>query len=64
MNYRDEDWDTTENNGRFLFDTFRLDVQATHHNFFSDLGYWLQDDGKQSIDRGFIGYKFNDTSSL
>ncbi|MCP6330016.1 hypothetical protein NL460_28175, partial [Klebsiella pneumoniae] len=24
MNYRHEDWDTTENNGRFLFDTFRL----------------------------------------
>ena len=64
MNYRDEDWETTENNGRFLFDTFRLDVQATHHNWFSDLGYWFQDDGKQSIDRGFVGYKFNEASNL
>lgn len=64
MNYRDEDWETTENNGRFLFDTFRLDVQATHQDFFSDLGYWFQDDGKQSIDRGYVGYKFNETSNL
>lgn len=64
MNYRDEDWETTENNGRFLFDTFRLDVQATHQDFFSDLGYWFQDDGKQSIDRGYVGYKFNEASNL
>lgn len=64
MNYRDEDWDSTENNGRALFDTFRLDVQATHKNLFSDVGYWFQDDGKRSIDRGFVGYRFNDTSSL
>lgn len=64
MNYRDEDWETTENNGRFLFDTFRLDVQATHEKLFSDLGYWFQDDGKQSIDRGYVGYKFNEASNL
>ncbi|WP_236232963.1 hypothetical protein PSGK_30965 [Pseudomonas solani] len=64
LNYRDEQWKTTENNGRFLFDTFRLDVQATHEDFFSDLGYWFQDDGKRSIDRGFVGYRIDDTSSL
>ena len=64
LNYRDEHWKTTENNGRFLFDTFRLDVQATHEDFFSDLGYWFQDDGKRSIDRGFVGYRIDDTSSL
>ncbi|TBV03538.1 hypothetical protein [Phytopseudomonas dryadis] len=64
MNYRDEDWETTENNGRFLFDTFRVDVQATHHDLFAEVGYWFQDDGKRSIDRGFVGYRFNETSSL
>ena len=46
-NFRDEHWDTSENNNRFLFDTFRLDVQATYKNLFSDVGYWFQDDGKQ-----------------
>ncbi|OEC39477.1 hypothetical protein A7D27_18405 [Pseudomonas sp. 1D4] len=64
LHYRDEHWKTTENNGRFLFDTFRLDVQATHEGFFSDLGYWFQDDGKRAIDRGFVGYRINDTSSV
>lgn len=63
-NYRDEHWDTTENNGRFLFDTFRLDVQATYKNLYSDLGYWFQDDGKRSIDRGFVGYRLNANSNL
>lgn len=63
-NYRDEHWDTTENNGRFLFDTFRLDVQATYKNLYSDLGYWFQDDGKRSIDRGFVGYRLNAHSNL
>jgi hypothetical protein len=59
LNYRDEHWDTTENNDRFIFDTFRIDVQATHKNLFSDVGYWFQDDGKRSIDRGFVGYRLN-----
>ncbi|WP_458723373.1 hypothetical protein [Pseudomonas brenneri] len=63
-NYRDEHWDTTENNGRFLFDTFRLDVQATYKNLYSDLGYWFQDDGKRSIDRGFVGYRLNPNANL
>lgn len=63
-NYRDEHWDTTENNGRFLFDTFRLDVQATYKNLYSDIGYWFQDDGKRSIDRGFVGYRLNANSNL
>ncbi|VVP55596.1 hypothetical protein PS850_05722 [Pseudomonas fluorescens] len=63
-NYRDEHWDTTENNGRFLFDTFRIDVQATYKNLYSDVGYWFQDDGKRSIDRGFVGYRFNSNSNL
>ena len=64
VNYRDEHWKTSENKGRLLFDTFRVDVQATHGDFFSDLGYWFQDDGKRSIDRGLVGYRFSDTSSL
>ncbi|SPO68043.1 hypothetical protein [Pseudomonas sp. JV241A] len=64
VNYRDEHWDTTENNGRFLFDTFRLDVQATHKQLFSDVGYWFQDDGKRSIDRGYVGYRFNTNSNV
>ncbi|EOG5636882.1 hypothetical protein ACLE23_000703 [Pseudomonas aeruginosa] len=64
VNYRDEHWKSTENNGRLLFDTFRLDIQATHEDFFSDLGYWFQDDGKRAIDRGFVGYRFSDLSSL
>ena len=63
-NYRDEHWDTTENNGRFLFDTFRLDVQATYKSLYSDIGYWFQDDGKRSIDRGFVGYRLNPNSNL
>lgn len=63
-NYRDEHWDTTENNGRFLFDTFRIDVQATYKNLYSDVGYWFQDDGKHSIDRGFVGYRLNSNSNL
>ncbi|MBT2372732.1 hypothetical protein [Pseudomonas fluorescens] len=63
-NYRDEHWDTTENNGRFLFDTFRLDVQATYKNLYSDIGYWFQDDGKRSIDRGFVAYRLNENSNL
>lgn len=63
-NYRDEHWDTTENNGRFLFDTFRLDVQATYKSLYSDIGYWFQDDGKRSIDRGFVGYRLNANSNL
>ncbi|OLF51305.1 hypothetical protein [Pseudomonas chlororaphis] len=63
-NYRDEHWDTTENNGRFLFDTFRLDVQATYKNLYGDIGYWFQDDGKRSIDRGFVGYRLNEKSNL
>lgn len=64
LNYRDEDWQTTENNGRLLFDTFRLDVQARYQNLYSDLGYWFQDDGKRSIDRGFVGYRLNGQSTL
>ncbi|WMN17741.1 hypothetical protein QL104_31100 [Pseudomonas piscis] len=64
INYRDEHWDTTENNGRFLFDTFRLDIQGRHRDFYSDLGYWFQDDGKRSIDRGFIGYRLSPQASL
>ncbi|EPL04595.1 hypothetical protein [Pseudomonas sp. CF161] len=64
VHYRDEGWDTAENNGRLLFDTFRIDVQATYKNAFSDLGYWFQDDGKRSVDRGFIGYRLNNHSSL
>ncbi|KHL76260.1 signal peptide protein [Pseudomonas putida] len=64
VNYRDEHWDTTENNGRFLFDTFRLDVQASHRQLFSDVGYWFQDDGKRSIDRGYIGYRFSPQANL
>jgi hypothetical protein len=63
-NYRDEHWDTTENNGRFLFDTFRLDVQATYKSLYSDIGYWFQDDGKRSIDRGFVGYRLNANSNV
>lgn len=63
-NYRDEHWDTTENNGRFLFDTFRLDVQATYKHLYSDIGYWFQDDGKHSIDRGFVGYRFNTNTNV
>ena len=63
-NYRDEHWDTTENNGRFLFDTFRLDVQATYKSLYSDVGYWFQDDGKRSIDRGFVGYRLNANANL
>lgn len=63
-NYRDEHWDTTENNGRFLFDTFRLDVQATYKRLYSDIGYWFQDDGKHSIDRGFVGYRFNTNANV
>ena len=63
-NYRDEHWGTTENNGRFLFDTFRLDVQATYKSLYSDIGYWFQDDGKRSIDRGFVGYRLNANSNL
>lgn len=63
-NYRDEHWDTTENNGRFLFDTFRLDVQATYKDLYSDLGYWFQDDGKRSIDRGFVGYRLGANANL
>jgi hypothetical protein len=63
-NYRDEHWDTTENNGRFLFDTFRIDVQASHRQLFSDVGYWFQDDGKRSIDRGYIGYRLNPQANL
>ncbi len=63
-NYRDEHWDTTENNGRFLFDTFRLDVQATYKSLYSDIGYWFQDDGKRSIDRGFVGYRLNANANL
>ena len=57
VNYRDEHWDTTENNGRFLFDTFRLDLQARHRQLFADVGYWFQDGGKRAIDRGFGGYR-------
>lgn len=64
LNYRDEHWQTTENNGRLLFDTFRLDVQARYQNLYSDLGYWFQDDGKRSIDRGFVGYRLNGQSTL
>ena len=63
-NYRDEHWDTTENNGRFLFDTFRLDVQATYKHLYSDIGYWFQDNGKHSIDRGFVGYRFNTNTNV
>ena len=63
-NYRDEHWDTTENNGRFLFDTFRVDVQATYKHLYSDIGYWFQDDGKHSIDRGFVGYRFNTNTNV
>ncbi|NBF09646.1 hypothetical protein [Pseudomonas sp. Fl4BN1] len=64
LNYRDEHWQTTENNGRLLFDTFRLDVQATYKNLYSDLGYWFQDDGKHSIDRGFVGYRLTPQATL
>lgn len=64
LNYRDEHWQTTENNGRLLFDTFRLDIQARYQNLYSDLGYWFQDDGKRSIDRGFVGYRLNGQSTL
>jgi len=63
-NYRDEHWKTTENNGRFLFDTFRLDVKATYKQAYGDVGYWFQDDGKHSVDHGFVGYKFTSNSSL
>jgi hypothetical protein len=64
VNYRDEHWDTTENNGRFLFDTFRLDIKATYKDLFADVNYWFQDDGKHSVDRGYVGYRFNSTSNL
>lgn len=64
LNYRDEHWQTTENNGRLLFDTFRLDVQARYQNLYGDLGYWFQDDGKRAIDRGFVGYRLNSQSTL
>ncbi|WP_174237655.1 hypothetical protein [Stutzerimonas nosocomialis] len=64
MNYRDEDWDSTENNGRFLFDTFRVDLKARHHAFFADVNYWFQDDGKRSIDRGYLGYNLSPQSSI
>lgn len=64
LNYRDEHWQTTENNGRLLFDTFRLDIQASHKQLYSDLGYWFQDDGKRAIDRGFVGYRLNAQSTL
>lgn len=64
INYRDEHWETTQNNSRLLFDTFRIDIQASHKNLFSDVGYWFQDDGKRSIDRGFVGYQLNSQSNI
>ncbi|MFC3608190.1 hypothetical protein [Stutzerimonas tarimensis] len=64
MNYRDEDWETTENNGRFLFDTFRVDVRARHKDFFADVNYWFQDEGKHAVDRGFVGYDVSPNASI
>ncbi|POA51953.1 hypothetical protein C1889_24470, partial [Pseudomonas sp. FW507-12TSA] len=63
-NYRDEHWQTTENNGRWLFDSFRLAIQGRHRDFYSELHYWFQDNGKRSINRGFIGYRLNPQASL
>lgn len=62
--YRNEHWDATELNGRFIFESFRLDIQANYDRFYGDLGYWFQDDGKKSIDRGFIGYRLNANSNF
>ncbi|WP_397448540.1 hypothetical protein [Pseudomonas sp. NA-150] len=63
-NFRDEHWDTSENHDRWLFDTFRLDVQAKYKKTYADVGYWFQDDGKHSVDHGFAGYKFDNASNL
>ena len=63
-NFRDEHWDTTENENRWLFDTFRLDVKGSYKKAFLDFNYWFQDDGKHSIDRGYIGYNLTPNSNL
>ena len=39
-------------------------MQATYKSLYSDVGYWFQDDGKRSIDRGFVGYRLNANANL
>ncbi|MBD1589802.1 porin [Pseudomonas typographi] len=63
-NWRDEHWDTSENHTRWLFDTFRLDVKAHYDKAFLDVNYWFYDLNKRSIDRGYVGWQFDNQSNL
>ncbi|XEG73411.1 hypothetical protein QA447_03990 [Pseudomonas sp. abacavir_1] len=64
-NYRYEDWDSSINRpARWLFDTFRLDVQGRYQQFSLDAGYWFQDRNKRAVDRAYLGYRFDERSDL
>lgn len=64
-NLRYEDWKTSSNRSpHFRFDTFRLDLHAKYGDFFADAGYWFQDNYKHAIDRAYLGYHLDHSSSV
>lgn len=50
--------------GKADFDVFRLDLKGTYDNFYLNSSFLLQDQEFTSIEKAYIGYKFNSNNSV
>lgn len=63
---RYESWAQSSNRGmgKLDFDVFRLDLKGTYDNFYLNSSFLLQDQEFTSIEKAYVGYKFNANNSL
>ncbi|WP_212515407.1 hypothetical protein [Acinetobacter soli] len=63
---RYESWKESQNRGfgKADFDVFRLDLKGTYDNFYLNSSFLLQDQEFTSIEKAYIGYKFNSNNSV
>lgn len=66
FNHRYESWPESKNRGfgKTDFDIFRLDITGKYDDVYLNSSFLLQDHEYTSIEKAYIGYKFNANNSL
>lgn len=66
LNHRYEQWEESKNRGagKLDFDIFRLDFKGNYGDFYFNASPIIQDQEKTSIEKAYVGYKFDEKQSV